>query len=173
VTATGEGTRQAMRVATHLPAGPSSHAAARAQLTRPHVGRRGALVSALLASVVLALSLLGTVGAAPATATRLDVVVWGQKDPRWASHHLNGSFRTMGGSGCALTSAAMIAEYFGSTKNPDQLRLALEAGRGLDSSGSRRSPGRPEDPSPSPAGTGPIWRWCDESWMPVTRSSPG
>ena len=94
------------------------------------------ITAALLAALALALSLLFSVGAGPAAAARLDVVVWGQKDARWASLHLDDSFRTMGGSGCAVTSAAMVAAYYGSTKNPGQLCQALNANGGLDSQGS-------------------------------------
>ncbi len=42
----------------------------------------------------------------------------------------------MGLDGCAVTSAAMVAAYFGSTKNPGQLCETLDADGGLDSHGS-------------------------------------
>jgi len=90
----------------------------------------------LVVTVVLSLALILLAGVGTALAGRMDVVVWGQKDARWSGLHLGGSRLTMGNSGCAVTSSAMIANYFESTKDPGQLCLALGAKGGLDSSGS-------------------------------------
>jgi hypothetical protein len=86
----------------------------------------GLLVACLLAGIL----------APAALAYRMDVPVWKQSDPRWAALHLDGSSYTMAGSGCAVTSCAMVAAYYGSSKDPGGLCRALSANGGLDSSGS-------------------------------------
>ncbi len=70
-----------------------------------------------------------------ALAYRMDVPVWKQGDPRWAGAHLGGSSYTMARSGCAVTAVAMVAAYFGSTKDPGALVRALNANGGLNSAG--------------------------------------
>ena len=70
-----------------------------------------------------------------ALAYRMDVPVWKQSDSRWASLHLGGGSYTMSSSGCAVTSCAMVAAYFGSKKDPGGLCRALNANGGLTSSG--------------------------------------
>lgn len=65
----------------------------------------------------------------------MDVIAWGQADSRWSGLRLDGSSYTMARSGCAVTSCAMVAHYFGSEKDPGQLCLALGGNGGLDANG--------------------------------------
>jgi hypothetical protein len=91
-------------------------------------------------ALILVLALLGAllvagVLAPAASANRLDVPVWKQSDSRWGSLHLGSSSYTMSGSGCAVTSCAMVVSYFGSSKDPRGLCKALSAGGGFTSGG--------------------------------------
>lgn len=70
-----------------------------------------------------------------AAAVELDVVCWGQGDSRWSHQYLDGSSCTMGRYGCAVTSCAMVAHYFGSEKDPGRLCRALGTNGGLDANG--------------------------------------
>lgn len=85
----------------------------------------GVLVAFLVAGVLAPVALAG----------RMAVPVWKQSDSRWASLHLGSSSYTMSGSGCAVTACAMVAAYFGSSKDPGGLCRALNANGGLTSSG--------------------------------------
>jgi len=85
--------------------------------------------------LLVALFVAGVLAPA-ALANRMDVPVWKQSDSRWASLHLGSSSYTMSGSGCAVTSCAMVAAYFGSSKDPGGLCKALSGAGGFTSSGS-------------------------------------
>lgn len=93
--------------------------------------RAGVILFLLLVVLVV----FAGIGAQSALAVQLDVPSWLQSDSRWAGLHLDGSSYTMGGSGCAVTSCAMVAAYYGSAKDPGQLCRALGAKGGLDSQG--------------------------------------
>ncbi len=93
--------------------------------------RRGLVFVLALLAAFLAVAVL----APAALAYRMDVPVWKQSDSRWASLHLGGGSYTMSSSGCAVTSCAMVAAYFGSKKDPGGLCRALNANGGLTSSG--------------------------------------
>jgi len=95
------------------------------------VKRAAVTLLVLLGTMII----FATMGAEWALAAQLDVPSWDQGDPRWAGVRLDGSPYTMKGSGCAVTSSAMVAAYFGSTKDPGQLCRALSANGGLDSQG--------------------------------------
>jgi len=89
----------------------------------------------VLWSLLIALPLLFAVFPQVALAVQMDVVAWAQADSRWGTLRLGGSSSTMASSGCAVTSCAMVAVYFGSTKDPGQLCRALNSNGGLDSRG--------------------------------------
>lgn len=55
------------------------------------------------------------------TASALSVPGFCQKDPNWASKHLDGSGYTMGDSGCAVTSVAMVLRYYQADVDPGRL----------------------------------------------------
>ncbi len=93
--------------------------------------RRGLVLALALLVAFLAAAVL----APAALAYRMDVPVWKQSDSRWASLHLGSSSYTMSGSGCAVTSCAMVASYFGSGKDPGGLCKALSSSGGFSSSG--------------------------------------
>ena len=93
--------------------------------------RRGLVLVLALLVAFLVVAVL-----APAVlAYRMDVPVWKQSDSRWAGLHLGSSSYTMSGSGCAVTSCAMVASYFGSSKDPGGLCKALNSSGGFSSSG--------------------------------------
>ncbi|MCL5735527.1 MAG: S-layer homology domain-containing protein [Actinobacteria bacterium] len=96
--------------------------------------RFAGLVAVCIAALLTMLLVAGAL-AQPVVASQLDVPLWSQHDSRWSSVHLDGSSYTMAGSGCAVTSCAMVAAYFGSDKNPGELCRALGANGGLDSQG--------------------------------------
>jgi len=78
-----------------------------------HVARViGVIMAALFALVALP---------SVAFATQLNVQLWGQNDSRWSSIPLGQGGYNMGSAGCAVTSAAMVANYFGSSKDPGQI----------------------------------------------------
>ncbi len=89
----------------------------------------------IVLTFALSAVLVSLVGVGPVLGARLEVPSWGQRDPRWSSLHLGTSSATMYWSGCAVTSCAVVGRYFGSTKDPGQLCLALDANGGFDSSG--------------------------------------
>lgn len=65
----------------------------------------------------------------------LDVPFFSQRDPAWRDKKLDHSIYSLGKYGCALTSAAMVAKYFGYDTDPDKLNTRLTAVGGLDTSG--------------------------------------
>ena len=65
----------------------------------------------------------------------LDVTFFSQKDPAWSGDYLGNSQLTIGTSGCALTSLAMVARYFGYDTDPGRLNTSLTAAGGIDAEG--------------------------------------
>ena len=65
----------------------------------------------------------------------LDVQFFSQKDPAWSGDYLGNSRYRIGNSGCALTSLAMVADYFGYDTDPGRLNSSLTAAGGIDSEG--------------------------------------
>ena len=63
------------------------------------------------------------------------VIGFSQRDPKWAAIHLGGSSLTMGGSGCAVTSATMVATLADPTMNPLKMVTYLNANNGFTSGG--------------------------------------
>ena len=65
----------------------------------------------------------------------LDVPFFSQKDPAWYDDYLDGSPFKIGNSGCALTSLAMVADYYGYDTDPARLNTSLTAAGGIDTDG--------------------------------------
>jgi hypothetical protein len=65
----------------------------------------------------------------------LDVGFFSQKDPAWSGDYLDSSPYQIGDSGCALTSLAMVAEYFGYDTDPGRLNTSLATAGGIDTEG--------------------------------------
>jgi hypothetical protein len=65
----------------------------------------------------------------------LDVQFFSQKDPAWSGDYLGNSGFKIGNSGCALTSLAMVADYFGYDTDPGRLNTSLTAAGGIDTDG--------------------------------------
>jgi hypothetical protein len=65
----------------------------------------------------------------------LDVPFFSQKDPAWYDDYLDGSPFKIGNSGCALTSLAMVADYYGYDTDPGRLNTGLTAAGGIDTDG--------------------------------------
>ncbi len=67
----------------------------------------------------------------------LNVPLWSQTDSQWSAKKLGTSKWTMGDSGCAVTSTAMVFAYFGLNTNPGNFVDALNALSpvGIDGSG--------------------------------------
>ncbi len=99
--------------------------------------KRGLLRRRILLPLLVLLTafVIGAVLAPAALAYRMDVPVWKQSDPRWGYLHLGSSSYTMSGSGCAVTACAMVAAYYGSTKDPGGLCKALSSLGGFTSGG--------------------------------------
>src|ERR1700758_298481 len=53
------------------------------------------------------------------------VPVFAQDDPRWADIRIGPSTDTLGDEGCAVTSAAMVAAFYGIKTDPQQLNAFL------------------------------------------------
>ena len=69
------------------------------------------------------------------SAVLLDVQFFSQKDPAWSDDYLGNSNLKIGNSGCALTSLAMVADYFGYDTDPGRLNTDLTAAGGIGSEG--------------------------------------
>jgi hypothetical protein len=65
----------------------------------------------------------------------LSVTPFAQDDPRWSDVHLGGSTDTLGDEGCAVTSAAMVAVFYGVKTDPQMLNAFLTRSGGLDNEG--------------------------------------
>ena len=68
---------------------------------------------------------------------RVEIAVpaFAQDDPRWSDVRLGTSTDTLGDEGCAVTSAAMLAAFYGIKTDPQQLNALLTRKGGLDSEG--------------------------------------
>ena len=64
--------------------------------------------------------------------TELSVPLFLQGDDRWANDHLGTSPRTMAQVGCAVTSAAMVMNFYGLDTDPGRLNTFLFAHGGYD-----------------------------------------
>src|SRR5271154_6110476 len=51
----------------------------------------------------------------------ISVPVFAQDDPRWSTVKLGGSADTLGTEGCSVTSAAMVAAFYGIKTDPQRL----------------------------------------------------
>jgi hypothetical protein len=65
----------------------------------------------------------------------LDVQFFSQKDPAWSGDYLGDSRFKIENSGCALTSLAMVADYFGYDTDPGRLNTSLTSAGGIDTEG--------------------------------------
>jgi hypothetical protein len=65
----------------------------------------------------------------------IPVPVFTQNDPRWAFQLLGPTFETIGQSGCAVTSAAMVLSAYGVDTDPDRLNQYLSTHAGYTESG--------------------------------------
>ena len=57
--------------------------------------------------------------------TRCSLPVLSQNDPRWKDHKMQPTGESVGQVGCAVTSAAMVLDYFSANLSPDQLSDCL------------------------------------------------
>src|SRR5258708_38366503 len=65
----------------------------------------------------------------------IPVPAFAQDDPRWSDVRLGPSTDTLGDEGCAVTSAAMVAAFYGIKTDPRQLNAFLTRTGGLDQDG--------------------------------------
>ena len=65
----------------------------------------------------------------------LPVPAFAQDDPRWSDIHLGPSTDTLGDEGCAVTSAAMVAAFYGIKTDPRQLNAFLTRTGGFTDDG--------------------------------------
>ena len=61
----------------------------------------------------------------PATGSKCGVPIYSQNDPVWQAAVMKSGSDTIGGAGCALTSTAMLLNYYGSSLSPAQLNSCL------------------------------------------------
>jgi hypothetical protein len=66
---------------------------------------------------------------------QIEVPVFTQDDPRWAFELLGPTYETIGQSGCAITSAAMVLAAYGVDTDPDRLNQFLLANSGYTPNG--------------------------------------
>lgn len=66
--------------------------------------------------------------ASPTTGSPCGVPIFSQLDPAWRDAVMQTGTDSIGGAGCALTSTAMILNYYGSSLTPPQLNSCLGAG---------------------------------------------
>ncbi len=64
----------------------------------------------------------------PKTGSPCGIPMFSQNDPAWRDAVMQIGTDSIGGAGCALTSAAMMLNYFGSSLTPAQLNACLGAG---------------------------------------------
>ena len=65
----------------------------------------------------------------------LDVPAFRQADPRWHNDPLGDTKDTLGQTGCAVTSAAMVLKSYGADTDPQRLNAYLTAHQGYEGSG--------------------------------------
>ncbi|NQE46372.1 Cell surface glycoprotein [ANME-1 cluster archaeon GoMg2] len=68
----------------------------------------------------------------PSPEKLLTVPFFSQRDPAWKNKKLDHCSYSIGGYGCALTSVAMLSNYFGHDTDPDRLNTSLTEAGGLD-----------------------------------------
>ena len=84
---------------------------------------------AVLRTILSVCTLLMLIAAAAGVAAAMPPVPYfSQCDSRWSGDRLGGDGPTICGMGCALTSAAMVAAYYGVDTDPERLNDAI--GRG-------------------------------------------
>ncbi len=66
--------------------------------------------------------------ASPVTGSGCGVPIYSQNDPAWQAALMKSGSDTIGGAGCALTSTAMLMNYYGAQLSPAQLNSCLGAG---------------------------------------------
>jgi hypothetical protein len=66
---------------------------------------------------------------------QIPVPVLTQGDPRWSFELLGPTYETIGQSGCAITSAAMVLAAYGVDTDPDRLNQFLDANQGYTPNG--------------------------------------
>lgn len=66
---------------------------------------------------------------------QIPVPAFTQDDPRWNFQLLGPTFETIGQSGCAITSAAMVLSAYGVDTDPDRLNQFLNANAGYTTNG--------------------------------------
>jgi len=64
----------------------------------------------------------------PVTGSACGVPIYSQNDPAWQAAVMKSGADTIGGAGCALTSTAMLLNYYGAQLSPVQLNACLGAG---------------------------------------------
>lgn len=65
----------------------------------------------------------------------LDVPQFFQADPKWGHDLLGNTVGTLGGEGCAVTSAAMVLKFYGIDSDPGRLNRFLTVHEGYEGSG--------------------------------------
>ena len=65
----------------------------------------------------------------------IPVPAFAQDDPRWSDVRLGPSTDTLGDEGCAVTSAAMVAAFYGIKTDPQQLNAFLTRTGGFTGDG--------------------------------------
>jgi hypothetical protein len=68
-----------------------------------------------------------TASASPVTGSKCGVPIYSQLDPAWQASVMKSGSDTIGAAGCALTSTAMLLNYYGSALSPAQLNSCLGA----------------------------------------------
>src|SRR6266508_4387120 len=63
--------------------------------------------------------------ASPVTGSRCGVPIFSQNDPAWQAAVMKAGADTIGAAGCALTSTAMLLNYYGASLSPAQLNACL------------------------------------------------
>jgi len=107
---------------------------------RSILSRGLALVSLLLFLILLTLWFwrhpLSPRGGLPFPIERvIDVPQFFQADPNWSHDSLGDSPGTLGGEGCAVTSAAMVLKFYGMDVDPGRLNRFLKLGEGYEGRG--------------------------------------
>ena len=67
----------------------------------------------------------GMAPASPSTGSQCGVPIFSQNDPAWRDVVMKSDADSIGGAGCALTSTAMLLNYYGSSLTPAQLNSCL------------------------------------------------
>lgn len=100
----------------------------RRPLEFPHGPSPTARLVALAAGALLLVSVLAF--PAPARGVQLNLQYFGQCDSQWGSNALGTCALTMCSDGCAVTSSAMVYQYYGGTMSPGELNTCLTSSGG-------------------------------------------